>query len=198
MLYEHVFGTQQATNKNAMPKDWQYRVERVLPFVYDELEDSERYLFDNWFKEEKLTWPEIAEHLGIKRPRVDMIARAVRAKFHAPIPEWMYLLPSNEVITEDQYCKIRDGKMKLHLLGLKHPEIALLKANGIRNIRQLREAPDEYLRSIRGIGEFTVKNYRRAIEYWDSLNDYILDALSHPSCPTDGESFDFVGNERES
>ena len=198
MLYEHVFGSQQATNKKDMPDDWQYRVERVLPFVYEQLDDSERFMFDNWFVEEKMNWPEIAKHLGVKRPRMDMIARSIRAKFHAPIPEWIYKLPSNEVITERQYYLIKHSKMKLHLLGLKYPEIQRLKSHGIKNIDGLRNASDEFLRSISGIGEFTVKSYREAIAYWDSLNDYILDVLSHPSCPTDEESFDSVGNESES
>ena len=185
MLYEHLFGAQQATNTSKMPEDWQYRVERVLPFVYDELDKKEKFLFDNWFKEEKLNWNEIADQLGIKRPRVDMLARSIRAKFHAPIPEWIYRLPANEVITEDQYQKIKNGKMKLTLLGLKESEIQKLRENGIRNISQLRNATDEFLRSISGIGEFTVKHYREAIAYWDNLNDYLLDVLSHPASPTE-------------
>ena len=96
MKYERLFASVRDTEKQAqIPADWEYRVERIVPIIYKQFNDQERFLFDNWFKEDKMNWVDIAAYLGVNRPKIDTLARSIRLKLNAPIPLWMRKLPAN-------------------------------------------------------------------------------------------------------
>ena len=202
MKYERLFASVRDSEKLAqIPADWEYRVERIVPIIYKQFNDQERFLFDNWFKEDKMHWIDIATYLGVNRPKIDTLARSIRLKFNAPILKWMRELPANEVLTEKQTRLLRANKMKLQLLDIKGPEIKTLKTYGIKNIAQLKAVDDDFLLGIKGIATGTVKRYRDAIEYWDSLTDYIVFALSHPYLPEEEHEYseiEYAGEPSES
>ena len=184
MLYERLYTSRRnKEEKESMPKDWECRVERVMPIVYKQFTEQELFLFDNWFKEDKMNWVDIAAYLGVNRPKIDTLARSIRLKFNAPIPVWIRKLPADEIITEKQVKKIQSNKMKLHLLGLTQTDLKILHTYGVKNIAQLKATDDEFLLGLKGIAAGTVKRYRDAIEYWESLTDYIVFALTHPYLP---------------